>query len=132
VGESLCIGQSRIWREEDIVLARVVGLCDMAVGVPLHERMAEVIQECGRCYVIGDGAGLTGIDPAFRRYASEWHKTHKLTAVLCHGVSFPMRVIVTLVQGAVRLVNGRAFEIVFVRDEAEGRAWIAAHRARTP
>jgi hypothetical protein len=132
VREPLQIGQSRLRREEDTVLVRIVGYADMVLGTPLHAWMEETMQECGRCYLICDVAAMTGADPELRRYASEWHKTHKIIAVLCHGASFPIRVLVTLLQGAVRVVSGRTFGLVFVRDEADARAWIAAHRARAP
>lgn len=109
--------------------ARLVGEVALAEAQAYHELLARVLAEHGRCYQVVDLRRLTGISPAVRRFVGEWNREHQVTAGATFGASFSMRVVVTLMLNAVRLMNKHAPEIRMCRDEAEARRFVAAHRA---
>lgn len=98
---------------------------------PVHEYLAQVMAETGRCYLLADMSQMNGIPTDTRRYVGEWHKHHTVSGVAVYGASFATRAIATLMFQAVRIVGvQRQIEMEFFRDEAEARRWIAAHAAR--
>ncbi|WAS99308.1 STAS/SEC14 domain-containing protein [Nannocystis punicea] len=121
----------QITREPDLVHLRVRGPFDLPVARAVHELIAQIMDENGRCYLLADMSQLDGIPNDARRYVGEWHKTHTITGVAVYGASFATRALATLMFHAVRIVGRQQMEMEFVRDEADARRWIAAHIART-
>lgn len=122
-------GRHRVTVDGDLVELQLVGAADLAEAVAFHELLAQVLAERGRCYVLIDLEGLTGVDPRARKYISEWNRRQRITAGAAYGAGFMSRVIVTLLLNAIRLMNDDPPEVHITRDELTARRWLAARRA---
>lgn len=120
----------RLTREGDIVHLQIRGRLDLARITMLHEQVAQVLREAGQAYLLADLSQLDGISPDARRANGEWSKTHHVTGAALYGAGFAARTLASLLYQAVRLVGNKHFELEFARDEAAGRRWIDAHRAK--
>lgn len=120
----------RLTREGDLVHLQVRGPLDLEQTNVMLEQVARVLREVGRAYLLADMSQLEGILPEARRAVSEFNKTHRVTGCALYGANFATRTLTSLLYQAVRLVGNKHFELEFARDEAAGRRWIDAHRAR--
>lgn len=128
-GEPNPFGQHRVTEDGELVTLRFVGAPSLAEAQAFHGLLARVLAERGRCYVLVDLQGLTGIAAEVRRFIGEWNREHQITAGAAFGASFATRVVVTLLLNAIRLMSKEAPEIRVCRDELEARRHIAACRA---
>ncbi|WP_267688148.1 STAS/SEC14 domain-containing protein [Nannocystis sp. SCPEA4] len=118
-------------REGDLVHLKLRGPFVLEHARPVHEYLAQLMAETGRCYLLADMSQMDGIPTDTRRYVGEWHKHHTVSGVAVYGASFATRAIATLMFQAVRIVGvQRQIEMEFFRDESEARRWIAAHSAK--
>lgn len=101
---------------------------DMAAARTL---LAAALHEFGSSFMISNMTGCTAFEPGARQYLAEWSRegTDKVSATAVYGVSFAMRVLVTLALNAVKFIGKyEGGDTVFVKDEAEARRWIAERR----
>lgn len=125
------IGPHRVSREGDVIGMKFVGPLTLAHVEVLRELMHLVRGEHGRCYMLADSAGLTGIEAEARKALSEWGKTNpddQISGVGVHGINFAMRALSVLTLAALKLMTRRPVVIHFASDEADARAWIDARR----
>lgn len=115
----------------DVIEMTVHGEVTREHAVLLHDCMAQVLAEEGRCFVLADLADATTVQADARRYMAEWHRGHRTHGIASYNVGPATRVIATLLLKTIQLLGEHPTEMVFVREEAEARAWIAANRART-
>lgn len=96
----------------------------------LREVLIELRREGGRCFIIADMSGATGIDAETRRYMAEWgrQETDWIAGSVIHGVSFAMRALLTLTLKAIKLVRKRRVDVEFVRDDTDAVLCIDAKR----
>nr|WP_263430310.1 STAS/SEC14 domain-containing protein [Nannocystis pusilla] len=120
----------QLTREADLVHLKFRGPFVLEHAKTVHEYLAQIMAETGRCYLLADMSQMNGIPTDTRRYVGEWHKQHTVSGVAVYGASFATRAIATLMFQAVRIVGAQQIEMEFLRDEAEARRWIAAHSAR--
>lgn len=82
-------------------------------------------------FLVADLSEMTGMDAKARLAVSEWSRVEAETlwAVAAHGCSFPVRAVITLLLGAIKLLGRNAAAVSFVRDADEGRVWIDQQRA---
>ena len=120
----------RLTREGDVVHVQICGSRDLQRARQILDRVGQVLQETGRAYLLAYLTQLAGIPHDSRRAIGEWAKTHHATAAALYGANFAMRTVTSLLFQAVRLIGNKQFELEFARDEAAGRRWIDAHRAR--
>lgn len=120
------IGAHALVQDGEVVSLTLRGPLLDAHVEQLRARVLEILH-VGRCFIVADMRGLTTIDPAARRAFGDWGRTGDLhiTGAAVFGSSFAMRVMSTLLLNAVRMLGRRELQVVFVRDEAEARAWVA-------
>jgi len=121
-----------MWREADVIGMRFAGPLTLPEVEVLRDLMHLVRREHGRCYMLADAHGLTGIAIEARKALSEWGRTDpedRMAGVGVHGISFAMRALSTLTLGAMKIMSSRPLQIHFAADEAEARAWLVARRA---
>lgn len=128
------IGSHRVRIEEDVMLLKIVGNLSLADTKSLCSLCEAVLAEHGSLFMIADLHQSKSFSPEGRKFISEWNTRHTITAIAQYGVSVVTQAITVLVAAATRLLGGRAVEIKRVKDEAEGRAWIAElkHRLDAP
>lgn len=105
-----------------ILLADVGGMRDL-----LHQ----VRDAHGRCYMLADASGLTGIPLDARKAMAEWGRSSpedQISGVSLYGMSFAMRALSVLTLGAIKLMSGREVVVHFASDPAAARAWLAERR----
>jgi hypothetical protein len=126
-------GQHRVDVDGELVTLRFVGAASLAETKAFHELLARLLAERGRCYVIVDLRGLTGMGAEVRRFIGEWNREHQITAGAAFGAGFSIRVVVTLLLSAIRLMSKDPPEIHMCQGETEARRYIAAcQAARAP
>lgn len=106
-----------------------VGKAGLAETVAFHALLERKLAERGRCYVLIDLGGLTGIGADTRRFIGEWNREHKITAGAAFGASFTARVLVTLLLTTVKMMSRDPPEVFIARDEPEALRWLAAEQA---
>ncbi len=106
------------------------GPLTLADAEGLRDHVNEVLRAQGRCYMLVDMAGMTGMEPAARRAIGDWGRTaeQQVSGAAMYGTSFAMRVLTTLVLNAIRVLGRRDIVAFFARDEAEARAWLDRRR----
>jgi sugar/nucleoside kinase (ribokinase family) len=124
------IGQHDLRRQGDLVRLDFHGPITVSDIQQLREVLVEVKGESGRCFIIADMSGATAIDAETRKYMADWGRqnTEWIAGSAVHGVSFAMRVLLTLTLKAIRIVRKRRVEVEFVRDDAEALQCIDARR----
>jgi hypothetical protein len=124
-------GRHRLHQEGDLVQLGFAGALTLADVTALRSRVEEVIRCEGRCFVLADLAGLTGMAPDARRYLSEWGRSPRrpIAGTALYGGNFATRVLTTLVLNAIQLMGRSPVDVVFKADEAEARRWLTARRA---
>ena len=120
----------QLTREADIVHLKFRGPFVLEHARPVHEYLAQVMDETGRCYLLADMSQMDGIPTDTRRYVGDWHKQHTVSGVAVYGASFATRALATLMFQAVRIVGNQHIEMEFFRDEADARRWIVDHAAK--
>jgi hypothetical protein len=87
----------------------------------------EELTRVGRCFMLVDMSELTTMEPDARRFLSDWGRASDMhiSGAALFGTSFAMRAMTTLILSAIRVLGQREIHVVFVRDEAEARAWLA-------
>lgn len=97
----------------------------------MREVMAEMLAEGAGCYLLGDMHECTGVAADARKYMADWSKSggDMVSGSAVYGVSFPVRTVVNLALSAIKFLRREPGELVMVRDEGEGRQWVAARVA---
>ena len=128
----LVMGPHRARQVGDVIEVEVHGPVTREHAVLLHDLMAQVLHDEGSCFVITDLADATTVTADARRYVAEWNRTHRASGMASYNLGFTTRVFATLLVKAIHLLGAEDTPLVFVREEAEARAWIAARRVATP
>ena len=126
---ALEIGTHHVVQIDDLVEVQFRGALTRDDAVVLHERLRQIFAERGSCYLLADLGGISTMTPDARRFMGEWNKAHRISGVALYGGNFAIRALATLTANAIRLLGSHQTEVVFPRDEAEARRWIATHRA---
>jgi hypothetical protein len=130
VVEATRIGQHRIWLEDGLVVARLVGPFTGVDAPPFHAFLDEVFAASGPLFMLADMAAMSGFEAEARRYTAAWNAKRRIGAVALIGTSTAVRVMASLLVRAIQVVNRRPpAPVEFFKDEAEARRWLTAKRA---
>ena len=126
------LGSHRLWREDDVIGAQFAGELVRDDLEVLSELLRRIRGEHGRCYMLADAAGLTGISSEARKVLSE--RGHddpdgQISGVGVHGISFAMRALSIMTLTTIKLLTRRPVVVHFASDEADARSWISQRRA---
>lgn len=125
------LGAHRVQVDGDSVYIVANGLFTMA---DMHETLAlfaRVKAQHGQLFAVYDAREATGIEPEARKYAAEQPKSNKpadLQIVITR--SFALRILLTMVLRAQRLLRNRIIVMYFVETPEEARALLHTERAR--
>lgn len=122
------LGPHVVSRERDLHLIKLRGVLSQEEAEAFHHGVAETLVRYGSAYVLVDASQAASISPQTRRWIAEWNKGHQVSGVAIYGSSLVVRTVLTLVLNAIALLRSQAVPSVFVKTEAEGRAWIAGQR----
>jgi hypothetical protein len=122
------LGLHEVSRERDLHLIRLRGALSEDEAAAFHSGVARTIARYGSAYVLVDSCQAGSISPQTRRWIAEWNQTHPVGGVAIFGSSLVVRAVLTLVLNAIALLRRQAVPSVFVKTEAEARAWIASLR----
>ncbi len=125
------IGPHTLVQDGELVTLSLRGPMTLAHVEQVRARVDETLR-FGRCFMLIDMSGMTGIETAARRYVGDWGRMGELqiNGAAVYGSSFAMRVMTTLMLNAIRVLGRREIPAVFVADEAAARAWIAERSQR--
>lgn len=126
------IGRHRATRTGNLMRMTFVGPIVRDDLIAMRRMMSEMLAEGAGCWLLGDMKQCTGIDPAARKYMTDWSKAggDMVSGTAVYGVSFAVRTIVTLTLAAIKFLGLEQGVVVMVKDEAEGLRWISAQQAR--
>jgi hypothetical protein len=123
------IGEHRLEVDGDTLLIRAEHEVTLEDAARSHAVAKRIYAEHGYFYQIIDAARGRTPSPEVRKRMAETSKDIDCAIVIINAGAI-MRAAATLMLGALRYVSGRQRTVVFLKDEAEARAWIANHRAR--
>ena len=124
-------GEHKVWRTGDVVWMKCVGYISRADMESMRTVTREVLDECGRCFLLADLSDCSGIEVEARKYMAEWSKdyTDQISGTAVYGFSFAMRVIVTLTINAIRFLGTQQVDVVFRKDRADALRYCEERRA---
>lgn len=127
--EPLRFGPHTLRREADILVLRMNGPFTLEDATQFYAFVEQVHAEHGRCFLLADVAALDNIEMEARRYVARRAEGH-IEAVAAYGANPVIRTVAELLFSAIRLMRKRtSAQLAFVKDEAEGRRWLAERRA---
>lgn len=119
--------------EDDLVFVELHGRMSVAAAEALAEIYESAIKRNGYILILIDidESVLIGADPKARRILVDWNKQYSRTlAAAAFGGSAAVRVMLTLMNNAVRVLSGHAQPFQIFKTEAQARTFLAAQRAR--
>jgi hypothetical protein len=122
------IGRQRVRIRGNLAEVTFTGTITVEEIKELFAFYDRIIAEHGHLCVLGDMQQSYTIDPMGRRFCLEWarlHGPHYHLAVL--GGSRPIRTILTLLLGAIRILTGRYAAVVLFETAEEARRWLAPY-----
>lgn len=123
------VGQHTLRQEADLLTMQMRGSFTLADATAFYTIVEQVHADHGRVFLLADVAALGNIELEARRYVARRAEGH-ITAVAAYGTNPVIRTIAELLFSAIRLMRKRTIAaLVFVKDEAEGRRWLAQQRA---
>jgi hypothetical protein len=90
-----------------------------------------VLEEVARgrqVLILNDVSRTSGPTPRGRKIAASDPRAKFLGPQAMIGAIFPLRVVVSMLETAARLIQGKVAPTAFFDDEASARAWLAAQR----
>jgi hypothetical protein len=124
------IGSHKARIEGDTLYLRFVGDLSLEETKAMMALQEQILAREGRIFCITDLRQGGAFSPEGRRYLAEWNKRHSVSGVAQYGGSLFVRVMATLMLGAIRALGGNLPEMKYVGNEEEGRAWIAEKRRK--
>lgn len=108
----MVVGKHELASEGEFVHLVFRGELDLAGVEGVRAMCQGVMRAEGRCFILVDLRELSGITSEARRSVGEWRKADgaPATAAALFGASFAVRVLVTLMQNAVRLLQRAPLE----------------------
>lgn len=128
--QSKRVGLHQLVIEQDIVLVRLRGDCNLSDAKQICDELVALIGRWGRVYLLHDLTLAGSIPPESRRFLADWNKLYTLGGVANFGGSAAVRMVTLLLMNAYRLIRSGGTPLTYVGSEAEARAWIAAQRQR--
>lgn len=123
------IDQHRVWIEEPYAL-----VCQLEGDITESalKRMRDVLEFVGGgrtpVIIVQDLSRAGAFTAGARKGIMDDPRTRRVESVICIGASFQMRVFMSMITKALKLVNPRIPRVLFTKDEAEGRAVLAVER----
>lgn len=126
--ESTAVGQHLMEREKDLSSIRLRGNLSLEEAQVFHAMVERSLETYGRAYVLVDASEAGLISATTRRWIARWNQEHLVSGVAIYGGSLVARTLLTLLLNAIMLMGRQNFPAVFVRTEADARAWLTAQR----
>ncbi len=128
--EPIRVGQHTVRKEADLLVMRMNGPFSLADATAFYAIVEQVHADHGRVFLLADVAALGSVELEARRFVARRAQSH-IAAVAAYGTNPVIRTVAELLFSAIRLMRKRTIAaLVFVKDEAEGRRWLAEQRAR--
>jgi len=125
------IGRHRAWIEEPYAL--MVNVDGDITGDHMRQMrdMTDFIGAgSGPVFIVQDLTKAGAFTAAARKEIIDDERTKRVKTVICIGASFQMRVFMTMITKALKLVNPVMPTTLFANDEAEARTILATERKR--
>lgn len=125
----LKVGRHTVRLEDDTLYLAVNGAMDLGETITVHREIEKILTQLRRVFIIVDNRSGSGITPESRRWIGEWNRQHKASGVAVFGnTGATGRALIAIVFAVIRIFRKDALPLVWVKGEAEARAWIAAER----
>lgn len=115
-------------REKDLNTIKLRGNLSLDEAQVFHAMVERSLETYGTAYVLVDASQAGLISAATRRWIAQWNQEHQVSGVAIYGGSLVARTLLTLLLNAIVLMGRQNFPAVFLRTEADARAWLAALR----
>ena len=116
--------------EEDVLLFRWVGTNDVDETTAVMNWMTELMNECGRAFLLVDMTEASGTTTKARRHMVGYAKDQPFSGFAFFGASFQLRVVVNLIVNALNLVRKTPQPITFSDTREGAMEWIVGERAK--
>jgi hypothetical protein len=113
----------------DIIHAQITGEAETSHVAAAFDAMNEAFRT-SRPYILRDSRQGGAPPRAVREFIIRDSRIHRVTALVCYGAPYHVRVVIAMIDKALRLLRPSAPRLVFVETCEQGRAWIEADRRR--
>ena len=121
-------GSHRVALDGDTLFLEAAGDL-LEIDIEKYIEFAEQIRaQHGHLYILDDFSRFGTIGSAARKHLASWLGNSSCRGAAIYGASLSSRTLTTLIMGAMRLLGAQPFPVIFVKNEAEGRQWIATQR----
>jgi hypothetical protein len=129
--QELLVGKHLVRVQEDTVFLTVHGQMILDETITIHEHIERILSQLHRVFIVVDNREGAGNSPDARRWIGEWNKRHKANGVAIFGsTGATSRALIALVFAVIRIFRKDSLPLVFVKDEAEARAWVSSERSK--
>lgn len=122
------IGEHTIIDEGDVIACYYKGPVSLEEIQAVHDILDAALAAHKSVYQMIDFRTVPIPSAEVRRWIANWAQTRSLRAVVSFGASAPLRLIMNLLQNAIRLIKGHAPQTVLLRTEQDARAFIEEDR----
>ena len=117
--------------EGDLVMLRVKGVISQNDMIEFMRFQAKIRREQGWVFMLYDSRENTGLDPAARKYATDYASSEsRVDAAASFGAPFSMRVLVNMLNRASVLLGKKGTPVNLFETEAEARRFLESERQR--
>ena len=121
-------GAHAVELEDDLVIARFRGVLTVAEAQVFTAHVDAITAARGPVYTVLDMRQALGPEPQAREWIGQWGKHAQIHASAVFGANTVLRVVLTLLSNATRLLFRRSPPLGFCADELEARAWVVEQR----
>lgn len=113
----------------DIIHVQIAGAAETSHVAAAFDAMNEAFRT-SRSYIFRDARQGGAPSRAAREFIIKDSRIQRVTALVCYGAPYHVRVVIAMVDKALHLLRPRSPRLVFVESYEQGRAWIEADRRR--
>ena len=125
-------GPHLIQVEDDIIITRLHGTFTLEHAQTWCQISEDLIAKYGGIFSISDFRAGGTIQPESRCHIGQWPGVPKVRGLAMFGASLMLRVIMTMIVRAAKLLRNYTVPLITVATETEARAWIAEQRRIAP
>ena len=122
------MGGHTVLIEADLLRIATHGPLSAVAIEQLFQRIATVLREHGRAYLLVDARRGISLDHATRRQVTQLTVKFVPTAVAVFGATVPQQAMLILMGSVVQVVRGKRVPLRLSRSESEAEAWLLAQR----
>lgn len=127
--EARVAGRHVLRTKDDTFFLTCHGQMNRDEAIVVHAEIEGILRRIGHAFIVVDVRDGDGATPECRRWIGEWNERHRATGVAIYGnTGTAARSIIAMVFAIIRFCRKSSLPMMWVKNEAEAMAWVAAER----